>query len=153
MADKHNHIIGKKENALFKSWKKQGHPSLHTKYKLARNGLSKILKRARRDFFRILDVSDPKLFWKTVKKLTHHSTTVPVLNHDAHKATTSQEKADVLSDFFKKCFNDETPPLSFSSLDVFVADSNCCPDEFVVTVEEVARAFLSDLGYKQVIWS
>ena len=133
MADQQNYII----DTSFKAWKKQKLPFVRTKYKSTRNSLTKILKSARRDFFRNLDTSDQKLFWKTVNQLTHHSSSVPVLTHDTGRASTSQEKADVLSEFFKKCFNNSIPSLSFSDLDVFVADSNCCPDEFLITTEEV----------------
>ena len=84
--------LARKKNTSFKAWKKQKLPFVRTKYKSTRNSLTKILKSARRDFFRNLDTSDQKLFWKTVNQLTHHSSSVPVLTHDTGRASASQEK-------------------------------------------------------------
>ena len=77
----------------------------------------KALKSAKQNFFRNLNTVDQKLFWKTVHLLTSNSSSIPVLLHDCGKASTSQEKADILSEFFKKCFNSSILPLTFADFD------------------------------------
>jgi hypothetical protein len=127
----------KRKNSLFKAWKKQGTPALHKRYKSARNNVTKMLKSAKKTFFMNLNTVDQKLFWKTVHLLTSNSSSVPVLVHDCGKASTSQEKADILSEYFKKCFNSSIYPLMFADLDTFGTDLNSCPDDFLCSVEEV----------------
>ena len=127
----------KTKNSLFKAWKKQGTPALHKRYKSARNRLTKMLKSAKQNFFRNLNTVDQKLFWKTFHLLTSNSSSIPVLVHDCGKASTSQEKADILSEFFKKCFNSSILPLTFADFDTFGTESNSCPDDFLCSIEEM----------------
>ena len=128
--------IIKKKNSLFKAWKKQGIPALHKRYKSARNRLTKMLKSAKQNL-KPLNTVDQKLFWKTIHLLTSNSSSIPVLVHDCGKASTSQEKADILSEFFKKCFNSSILPLTFADFDTFGTESNSCPDDFLCSIEEM----------------
>ena len=93
-----------------------------------------MLKSAKQNF---LNTVDQKLFWKTVHLLTSNSSSIPVLVHDCGKASTSQEKADILSEFFKKCFNSSILPLTFADFDTFGTESNSCPDDFLCSIEEM----------------
>jgi hypothetical protein len=120
----------KRKNSLLKAWKKQGTPALHKRYKSARNNVTKMLKSAKKTFFMNLNTVDQKLFWKTVHLLTSNSSSVPVLVHDCGKASTSQEKADRLSEY------SSIHPLTFA-VDTFGTDLNSCPDDFLCSVEEV----------------
>ena len=131
--------LARKKNTLFKAWKNKSsrfyEPSI---YKSARNSLTKgeisseILKRQIKNFLENSESIDTSFifcpcscsrYWKGL----HYS----------------QEKADVLSEFFKKCFNNSIPSLSFSDLDVFVADSNCCLDDCLITAEEVEHLLVT----------
>ena len=84
-----------------------------------------------------LNIGDSKLFWKTVKRLTKDSTSIPVLNYEGRNAFSSKDKVDVLSTFVKKCFNSLVQPLSFADLDTFGCCTDKCPDDFLCTVDEV----------------
>lgn len=129
----------KRKNNLFKVWKKQGTLTLHNKYKLARNKVTKVLKSAKLNFFRNLNTGDQKLFWKTVHILTKCSTSVPALVGEFGKAFTNQEKADALSEFFKKCLNYSVPPLTFADMDIFGTGLkfNAYPEDLLCSVQEI----------------
>ena len=96
-----------------------------------------MLRTARQFYFRNLNIGDSKLFRKTVKRLTKDSTSIPVLNYEGRNAFSSKDKADVLSTFFKKCFNSLVQPLLFADLDILGCCTDKCPDDFLCTVDEV----------------
>ena len=79
------------------------------------------IRSAKKNFFSDLNTMDQKFFWKTVHQLTNSSSSIPVLVQDSKKAFTSQEKADMLSEAFKKSFNSSIAPLTFAGLDMFQA--------------------------------
>ena len=54
------------EKRLYKLWKKQGSQALRRKYVVLRNTLTISLRSAKKHFFKTLNTSDQKLFWKTV---------------------------------------------------------------------------------------
>ena len=120
-----------------KLWKKQGSQALRRKYIVLRNTLTISLRSAKKHFFRTLNTSDQKLFWKTVHLLTSNSPSVPTLIHDTGKAVSGKEKAEVLSEFFGKCFTSSVSPLGFADLDTFGNTAQQCPDDLLCTVEEV----------------
>ena len=82
-------------------------------------------------FFRTLNTSDQKLFWKTVHLLTSNSPSVPTLIHDTGKAVSGKEKAELLSEFFGKCFTSSLSSLGFADLDTFSNTAQQCPDDFL----------------------
>ena len=114
----------KKKNSLFKAWKKEGNRAVYNNYKHVRNMVTKLLRSAKKNFFSNLNTMDQKVFWKTVHQLTNSSSSIPVLAQDSKKAFTSQEKADMLSEVFKKSFNSAIAPLTFADLE---ANLNSCP--------------------------
>ena len=56
-----------------------------------------------------------KDFWKAVKNLNGSQCTIPTLNHSGETATSDNEKATMLNNFFSSCFNHSIPPISPSS--------------------------------------
>ena len=71
-----------------------------------------------------------KQFWKTMKYLRKDAVSIPTLIDDDHKAIADQDKANMLSSFFSKCFNSSLPPLFDSDLDIIspVSGINSGPD-------------------------
>ena len=107
MANTKNTNSDKEEKQSIQNLEKKGSITLRRKYIAVRNILPKLLKSAKKNFFRNLNTSDQKLFFHT---LTSSSLSVV---HGTGKAFTSQEKADILSVFFRKCFNSSVSPLNF----------------------------------------
>ena len=65
-----------------------------------------------REFFKGLNPSNPKTYWKLTKYLTKQSTSIPVLkDDDGNTIQDDTEKAELLNDFFSKCFNRSLSPL------------------------------------------
>ena len=126
----------RKRNLFYKSWKKYGDHSAHLKYKILRNRLVALLRTAKQKYFQNLNSNEPKSFWRTVCQLKPKSQSIPTLCNGTSCAFTSQEKADILSSFFKQCFNYFIEPLSFSDMDTFSTMTEC-PQEFLCTVDEV----------------
>ena len=56
-------------------------------------------------------------FWKTVKLLNHVQVSIPVLHAEGVSAVTDREKADMLNNYFAKCWNLSKPPLSETCYD------------------------------------
>ena len=131
--------------SLYKYWRRYGGSDLHRKYKIIRNKVISMLRAAKRYFFRNINMTNSKLFWKTVHHLTRNSSTIPALTHEQGTAFSNYEKADTLSTFFKNCFNSSVPPLSFADRDTFTCNGiHVCPDDFLCTTEEV-KHFLETL--------
>ena len=66
-----------------------------------------MIRDAKSEFFEGLNPFNPKTFWKLTKYLTKQSTSILVLKDD--DGNTIQDdteiKAELLNDFFSKCFN------------------------------------------------
>ena len=107
------------------------------KVQTLRNKVTSMLRTAKKRYFSNLNISDQKHFWKALKKLVRNHSSIPVLSYNNTSAFTSQDKADVLSVFFKRCFNHSVEPLSFADLDTYSLPLSGCPEEFLCTVEEV----------------
>ena len=75
-----------------------------------------MLRSAIKQYFKSLAAADNKKFWKTVKLLTHAQVSVPVLCAEGVSAVTDREKADMLNNYFAKCWNLSQPTLSETSL-------------------------------------
>ena len=104
--------------------------------KCLRNGLDALLRTVKQKYFQNLNNREPKSFWRTVRLLKPQSQSIPTLCNGTSCAFTSQEKADILSSFFKQCFNYSIEPLSFADMDTFITMTEC-PQEFLCTVDEV----------------
>jgi len=65
-----------------------------------------------RDYFRKLNHSNPKQFWKSVNILNKQNSSIPVLSQDSNMYSTDQEMADALNSFFCKSFNESISPIT-----------------------------------------
>ena len=119
----------RKRKTLFRLYKCTGNQLDHDKYKHQWNTVVSLLWSRKEDFFKNLNPSNAKDFWKAVKKLNSKSTTIPTLNNNGLSVCTSQGKAKLINDFFFGCFNRQYPPLGSvpSPLDYH---SNLDPQEF-----------------------
>ncbi len=59
----------RKKNSLFKRAKISNSSLHHSQYKRAHNKVTSKLQQAKKNFFRNLNPSDTKQFWKTIKVL------------------------------------------------------------------------------------
>ena len=126
----------RKRNSLYKRARKSGNPFIYQKYKQVRNNVVQELRRAKKQYFRKLDPSNPKQFWKTVKLMTKSTSSIPVLERNNVTAIKNSDKATMLNQYFSECFNKAQPPLS--SGDSFNNEGmNECPEDFLCTEEEV----------------
>ena len=100
----------RRRNNLFKRAKNS--PVDKGRYKQARNRVISQLRNAKRDYFRKLNPSNPKKFWKSVKILNKKNSSIPVLSQDSNMYSTDQEKADALNLFFCKNFNESISPIT-----------------------------------------
>ena len=121
-----------KRDRLFKRF------GYHAKYKAARNRVTNLLRRAKRQYFHQLNPNDPKSFWKYVKFANNSEPSIPVLQCDGFEYVTDQEKAQKLNSYFSSCFNTSHPPLLPTGV-AFLEDQQLFVDLYC-TVEEVEHA-------------
>ena len=126
----------RKRNSLYKRARKIGNPAIYQKYKQVRNNVVQELRRAKKHYFRKLDPSNPKQFWKTVKLMTKSTSSIPVLERNNVTAIKNSDKATMLNQYFSECFNKAQPPLS-SGDSINNEGMNECPEDFLCTEEEV----------------
>ena len=119
----------RKRKTLFRLYKRTGNQFDHDKYKHQRNTVVSLLRLRKEKFFKNLNPSNAKDFWKAVKKLNSKSITIPTLSNNGQSVCTSQGKAKLINDFFFGCFNRQYPPLGSvpSPLNYY---SNLDPQEF-----------------------
>ena len=91
-------------NKAFKRAKCTGLPSHHSRYNHLRNKATSMLRKGKSQYFKNLDTSDCKMFWKTIKSITRNKSTIPSLEHNGAAISDDQEKAEVLNSFFAECF-------------------------------------------------
>ena len=78
-----------------------------------KRNVTKKLKRAKKNFFKSLDPSNPKSFWKAAKIMTKKKSRIPVLKPENGELISDDlEKAETLNKFFSNCFNTCEPPLT-----------------------------------------
>ena len=106
-----------KRNWLYRRARKTGQAAWMSEYKAARNKTLAKLRKEKQSYFdkHVNNVSSEQ-FWKTMKFLKKDAVSIPTLVDDGHKAIEDQDKANVLSSFFSKCFNTSMPPLSESDV-------------------------------------
>ena len=83
-----------KRDRLFKKY------GYHAKYKVARNQVTNLCRRAKKQYFQQLNPNDPKCFWKYVKYANNNKPSIPVLQNDGVEYVTDQEKAQKLNSYF-----------------------------------------------------
>ena len=101
-----------------------------------------MLQSAKKQYFKSLAAADNKKFWKTVKLLTHAQVSVPVLCAEGVSAVTDREKADMLNNYFAKCWNLSQPPLSETSSDD-IASTDDDNDLLFCSTEETESLLLT----------
>ena len=101
----------RKRNAAFRASKTSASPGVFLKYKRLRNKVVKLLKSAKVHYFRKLDPSNKKPFWRVVKYLNKKQSSLPVLCNNGKATSSDQQKATMLNEFFSTCFNTLLPPL------------------------------------------
>ena len=70
------------------------------KFRSARNQVTAMLRKAKLQYFKNLNPSNPKQFWKTVKLVNKKQSTIPNLVCDGNGAMSDGEKAEALAAFF-----------------------------------------------------
>ena len=135
----------RERNRAFKRAKKSRKSEHMQKYKKQRNMITNMLRSAKLNFFKNLDPSSPKSFWKVAKFLTKQSSTIPILQDDyGDTIQDDTEKASLLNDFFSKCFNRALPPLGrtdYEEIDLSITGE--CPEDILCSEEEVEQMLLS----------
>ena len=100
----------RRRNALFRRAKRSNNPMHLSQYKHARNKVVSQLRCAKKQFFRNLNPSNTKDFWKSVKYLTKKDSIGTVI-HEDHLCKSDLDKANGINAFFSKCFNQSVPPI------------------------------------------
>ena len=105
---------------------------------MLRNSVVSMIRKSRKAYFRNLNPSNKKLFWKSIKCLSKQKSAFPTLSLNDTSASTDSAKATMLNNFFSSCFNTAVPPLSQQS-----DPPGYCPDDFLCTEDEVATLISS----------
>ena len=126
----------RKRNTCYRRAKQTGSTELLSKYKHLRNKVVHMVKRGKRDYLNNLKSASSKDFWKAVKNLNGSQCTIPTLNHSGETATSDNEKATMLNNFFSSCFNHSIPPISPSNGSERPNPIDC-PPELLCTEDEV----------------
>ena len=96
----------KMRNSLLKAYKSTGNQSKFLKYKLYRNRIITELRKAKSNYFKKIQTSDPKTFWRLIKVLTRKKSFFPTLRaSDSRLVHDDAVKANILNDQFSKNFN------------------------------------------------
>jgi len=130
---------------LFSCAKRTRQNSDFEKYKQIQNRVVSQLCEAKSRFFKTINPRNAKKFWKAVKHLNKTRSSIPVLS-DAwqHKYSFWHgDKAEMLCDFFSKCFNHAVPPLSTGNSTLNTGHT--IPEELLCTEDEV-HFFLTSLA-------
>ena len=129
----------RKRNNLYRKARTSGNFS---KYKKARNRTTALLRDSRRRYFEKLNPKKPKEFWRAIKYLKKKQSTIPTLTNMAGEtASTGNQKANMLNNFFSQCFNRSIPPLLN---DVVQSDSeSSCPEHLLCSEDTVLDLLLS----------
>ena len=100
-----------RKNKLWRRYKKTGLQYDHTRFKQAKNQLRSLTRRLKRNFENEIarDAKTfPKKFWSYVKSRTKTRSRIPILRRkDGTTASTPEEKAEALNEFFASVFTDE----------------------------------------------
>ena len=110
-----NHNIARcirKCNNAFRAYKRSPNYNTANRYKLLHNSVVSMIRKSRSTYFKNLNTSNKKQFWKTIKYLSKQKSTIPTLSSNDVSASTDSSKASTLNDFFSSCFNSAVPPLT-----------------------------------------
>ena len=130
----------RKRNDIFRKAKKSKLTSHFTKYRRLRNEVTSMLRLAKQKYFSSLMFADTKKFWKTVKVVKKQKDSIPALHEGAIHATTDADKANMLNNYFSRCWNYSEPQLSEPSdypESSYHQDLLCTTDELVQLIQNL----------------
>ena len=135
----------RERNKAFKLAKKSGRTDHLNDYRTKCNRITNMIRDAKSKFFKGLNPSNPKTFWKLTKYLTKQSTSIPVLKDDyGNTIQDDTEKAELLNNFFSKCLNRSVSPLDETDcLNLGQPNSDECPEQLLCSEEEVLQMLLT----------
>ena len=83
-----------------------------------------------------LHQADSKTFWRVIKSLSKHPSSIPTLSTGDSHATNNYDKANCLNNQFYNNFNVSHPPLN-TVPPLGHPNPEHCPDDFLCTEDEV----------------
>ena len=119
---------------LFQKAKRSYNPAHKTQYKHVRNRITSQLHHAKQNYFRNLNPSDTKQFWKTIKVLNKQNVHCGNLTHNGIPCPSDLDKAESLNDFFTGCFNTSYQPIP--NIPTRDTGSTECSPELLCTEDE-----------------
>ena len=96
----------RKRNRLFQKF------GYCAQFRSARNQVTKMLRKAKLEYFKHLNPNDLKQFWKTVKFINKKQSVIPELVLDDKVARSDKKKAEALNAFFTSCFSNFCSPIT-----------------------------------------
>ena len=135
----------------FRHVKRTGRSEYRNDYKKKRNKVANTIKCAKSRYFKCLNPSNPKTFWKLVKCLTKQTSSIPILKDSQEKVVQDDtEKATLLNEFFSSCFNSAQPPLNMSDYnELNQPDQDSCPEQLLCTEDEILEMLLTSCHWTQ----
>ena len=131
----------RRRNVLFKRAKQLRTSASWLKYKIQHNKLVSNLRRSKKahmeKFCNLF--SNAKKFWSAMKKLNNSSSSIPTLLHNDSVASSDNEKASMLNQFFSRCFNRSEPPLNTSDIEQMRVHPDLCPPDLLCSEEEIVE--------------
>lgn len=95
----------KKRNRLFKK------EDMSSRFRMARNRVTSLIRKAKHQYFHHIVSSDSKMFWRSVRAINKKQSSIPVLECNGVIQDSDEKKAVALNSFFLSCFNlSFTPP-------------------------------------------
>ena len=130
----------KRYNSLFKHVKSSNSPSYWSTYRSYLNSTLSYLRSLKPKFFNRLSSSPTsRHFWSSVRKLRKKPSSIPPLLSPSGSLTHSNaSKANLLNDFFSRCFNTSSAPLHPNS----TSTPYPCPGDLLCSDEEVLLLLL-----------
>lgn len=136
------HEIAQQRNQLFSQAKRSKREVDLIKYRRMRNRVLSQLRTAKANYLRCINSRDAKQFWKAVKYLNKAQSSIPVLKMDEVSVHSDVEKADMTSEYFTTCFNQNIPPLD-PGVPEDLDEGYASTEEFLCTTEEVFHLLVS----------
>jgi len=104
------------------------------RYKVLCDSVTSMIRKSQAIFFKNINPANKKQFWKTMKYLNKHRSTIPTLSVSKVSASTDFAKTTLLNDYFSSCFNTAVPPLAMISDE---HPPGYCPDDLLCIENEV----------------
>ena len=128
-----------KRNRLYTKAKSSNSPACWRSYRKFHNDTLSLLHALKHHFFRTLSTAaNPLLFWSAITKLPRKPTSTLQFNDST--SSTSEDKANVLNNFFSSCYNRSVPPLLEHEVPI---PSFPCPANLLCTSEDIHKLLLT----------